>query len=276
MKRLYKQDDWKKTWKDYYRYDLLEVYGEIRKNLGYSYAYENRRDNILSFIQTISKPGEEILDVAGAAGNITLKLAEMGYNVTWNDMYPDLAEYVEMKREKGVVRYKQGNIMDVQFEQLFDVILAAEIIEHVAHPDEFIAYLSTLLKPGGHLILSTPLGSYFKNGLPKFTEFKNPQIFESKQFKPNADGHIFLLHLDEIPIIIKKTGLEIIRMKYYTNPLTNGHIKLSILLKVLPKKMVFAMERFSQRLPEFIGRKIHTNFSMLLQKNNNPQRSNLN
>lgn len=276
MKRVYKQDDWKKTWKDYYRYDLLEVYGEKGKYPGYVYAYENRRDATISLIKSVAKEGDEILDVAGASGNITLKLAEMGYRVTWNDMYPNLAEYVEMKREKGIVTYKEGNILEVKFDQLFDVILAAEIIEHVAHPDEFLAYLSTLLKPGGHIVLSTPLGSYFKNSLPKFSEFKNPQIFESKQFNPNADGHIFLLHLDEIPLLTKKSGLEIVSLKYYTNPLTNGHIKLNKLLFLLPKKVVFAIEKFSQKLPEFIGRKIHTNFSMLLQKSNSAQGTNLN
>ncbi len=275
MKRVYKQDDWKKTWKDYYRYDLMEVYGEKGKYPGYVYAYENRRDATISLIKSVAKEGDEILDVAGASGNITLKLAEMGYRVTWNDMYPNLAEYVEMKREKGIVTYKEGNILEVKFDQLFDVILAAEIIEHVAHPDEFLEFLSTLVKPGGYIVLSTPLGSYFKNRLPRFSEFKNPEIFESKQFQPNSNGHIFLLHLDEIPLLTKKSGLEIISMKYYTNPLTNGHMKLNMLLRLIPKKLVFAMERFSQKLPAAIGRKIHNNFSMLLQKSNTAQQTNL-
>ncbi len=37
----------------------------------------------------------------------------------------------------------------------FDVVLAMEIVEHVASPQEFIASLQKLLKPGGLLIMST-------------------------------------------------------------------------------------------------------------------------
>lgn len=260
MKRVFKEDHWKKAWKDFYRNDLREVYGETGKNRGYVYAYENRRDNALSLVNSVSKAGDKILDVAGGSGNFALKMAELGYHVTWNDMYPDLAEYVEMKREKGVIEYKPGNILDVRFDYLFDLVLATEIIEHAAHPDEFLLYLSTLVKPGGHVILSTPLGSYFKNRLPKFSEFKNPEIFESTQFKPNSNGHIFLLHLDEIQLLTKKSGLEIVSMKYYTNPLTHGHIKLNSLLKVLPKKFVFFVEKNTQKLPHFIGKKFMTIF----------------
>ncbi len=267
MKRIYKQDDWKKTWKDIYRYDLIEVYDHIGKDRGYIYSYQNRRNHVLSLINSIANPGDKILDVAGASGNFTLKLAEMGYEVTWNDMFPDLAEYVEMKREKGIVKYKPGNVFELEFENLFDVILATEIIEHVAHPDEFLRHLATLVKPGGHIVLSTPLGSYFQNTrLPKFSEFKNPEIFESKQFKPNSNGHIFLLHVDEIPKLAEQAGLELISAKYYTNPLTHGHMKMNLLLKILPKKLVFGIEKITQKLPLFIGKRIHDNFCILLKK----------
>jgi 2-polyprenyl-6-hydroxyphenyl methylase/3-demethylubiquinone-9 3-methyltransferase len=55
-------------------------------------------------------------------------------------------------------------------------------------------------------------------------------------------------------------------MKYYTNPLTHGHIKLKLLLKILPKKMVFGIKKFTQKLPAYVGKKIHDNFSILLKK----------
>ena len=38
-------------------------------------------------------------------------------------------------------------------------------------------------------------------------------------------------------------------MEYFVNPLTNGHMKTSQLLRVLPKSVVRAIERRSQRLP---------------------------
>jgi 2-polyprenyl-3-methyl-5-hydroxy-6-metoxy-1,4-benzoquinol methylase len=137
----------------------------------------------------------------------------------------------------------------------------------LAHPDEFLVNLSKLLKPNGFIVLSTPLGSYFKNNLPKFTEYRgNLSELEKIQFKPNSDGHIFLLHMDEIALLADKADLKIVKMKYYTNTLTNGHMKLNKLLTILPKKVVFAIERFTQKMPKFIGKRIHTNVAVLLQK----------
>jgi len=266
MKRIYIENSWNESWKYCYQYDLLEIYGEVKKDLGYAYAYELRKQHTLSLIKRVTKKGDRILDVAGAQGNFTLLLTELGYNVTWNDIRTDLADYVEMKKDVGNISYKPGNAFDIKFDELFDVVLATEIIEHVAHPDDFLVKLSNLVKPGGHIVISTPLGSYFKNKLPKFSKFNNASVFESMQFGPNADNHIFLLHLDEIPPLAKKAGLEVAAVEYYTNPLTFGHLKLSFLLKMLPQKAVFGIEAFTQKLPKFIGKRIHNNFAALFKK----------
>lgn len=266
MKRVQLADYWKDSWKYSYPYDLLEIYGEAHRNLGYSYAYENRRKNTLSLVESVLKKGDTILDVAAAQGNFSLTLAEMGYRVTWNDIREELVGYVKMKHESGDIDYKPGNVFEVQFDQFFDLVLATEIIEHVAHPDEFLSNLANLVRPGGHIVISTPLGSYFKNKLPKFSEFSDPSVFESKQFGPNADDHIFLLHSDEIESMAREVGLTVISITHYTNPLTGGHIKLNQLLKILPKNIVFNIESLTQKLPDLIGKRIHCGFSILLRK----------
>lgn len=38
----------------------------------------------------------------------------------------------------------------------FDTILCTEVLEHTRHPFQVLTELARLLKPGGHLILSTP------------------------------------------------------------------------------------------------------------------------
>ncbi|OCX53846.1 hypothetical protein BEL04_06055 [Mucilaginibacter sp. PPCGB 2223] len=266
MKRLLPDDSWKPSWWYSYPYDLMEIYGDTRENPGYVYAYRMRRDSTISLIKSIAKPGDHILDVAASQGNFTLTLAELGYNVTWNDIREDLAGYVELKRETGNITYRPGNAFDLKFDRLFDVVLATEIIEHVAHPDEFLAKLATLVKPGGYVVISTPLGSYFKNDLPKFSDVADPSVFESKQFGPHSEDHIFLLHMDEIATLAKKAGLEVMGMKYNTNFFTGGYSKLRPMLKWMPKTLILALERFTQALPQSIGKRIHTNFAVLLKK----------
>jgi 2-polyprenyl-3-methyl-5-hydroxy-6-metoxy-1,4-benzoquinol methylase len=255
MKRVHPQPNWPESWKYSYPYDLEEVYGEI-KNLGYAYAYDNRRRQTLRLLAKVLKPGARILDVAAAQGNFSLALAEMGYEVTWNDLQVELADYVRLKHEYGMVYFAPGNVFELNFSTLFDAVLITEIIEHVAHPDEFLAKIARLVKPGGHIVMTTPNGAYIRNKLPKFSDCPDPRIYESVQFKPNSDGHIFLLHPEEVQTLALRAGLEVEEIALFTNPLTNGHMKMEHLLQVLPIGVVKGIEKAGQKLPLAIRRKL--------------------
>ncbi len=160
MKRVYLDDSWPDSWKYSYPYDLEEVYGES-KNLGYTYAYSNRRRHALRLVTEVVAPGARILDIAAAQGNFSLALAEMGYKVTWNDLRGELADYVRLKHERGDVEFAPGNAFDLTFPVLFDAVLITEVIEHVAHPDQFLANTARLVRPGGHIVMTTPNGAHF-------------------------------------------------------------------------------------------------------------------
>jgi 2-polyprenyl-3-methyl-5-hydroxy-6-metoxy-1,4-benzoquinol methylase len=255
MKRVYIQENWPDSWKYSYPYDLQEVYGEIA-NRGYVYAYNNRQERTLRLVSEVLAPGARILDVAAAQGNFSLKLAEMGYNVTWNDLREDLAGYVKIKHERGEIHFAPGNAFELNFPSPFDAVLITEIIEHVAHPDAFLAKTAQLVKPGGYIIMTTPNGAYFKNALPKFSECEDPSVYEKQQFKPNSDGHIFLLHPEEIQPLAARAGLEVEKIALFINPLTNGHIKMEPLLRVLPRGIVNTIEGATQYLPGVLRRKL--------------------
>src|ERR1700719_1095129 len=248
MKRVQPQPEWPQSWRESYLYDQNEIYGEI-SHYGYAYAYENRRRETLRLLTKVLSPGARVLDVAAAQGNFSLALAELGFDVTWNDLRAELAEYVRLKHERGKIGYAAGNAFELSFPSLFDAVLITEIIEHVAHPDDFLAKAAALVRPGGYIIMTTPNGGYFKNRLPKFSECADPRVFESTQLKPNADGHIFLLHADEIEPLAKRAGLSVEKIVLFTNPLTAGHVKTESLLKILPRGIVRAAERFTEFLP---------------------------
>src|SRR5437764_3249812 len=255
MKRVQPAESWPKTWQESYSYDLDEVYGEI-SNYGYAYAYQNRRRRTLRLLTEVLEPGARILDIAAAQGNFSLALAELGFDVTWNDLRADLADYVRLKYERGQLRFAPGNAFELHFPSLFDAVLITEIIEHVAHPDDFLAKAAALVRPGGYIVMTTPNGGYFKNRLPKFSECANPAVYESVQFKPNADGHIFLLHVDEIEPMARRAGLWVDRISLFTNLLTAGHVKTEALLRVTPKALVNTFETATQMLPVFLKKKL--------------------
>ena len=192
-------------------------------------------------------------------------MAELGYDVTWNDLRADLAGYVQAKHESGNIVFAPGNAFELKFPSRFDAILIAEVIEHVAHPDEFLKNTARLVKPGGYILMTTPNGKYFKNNLPKFSDCPDSSVFEDIQFQANSDGHIFLLHEDEVRSFAKNTGLLIEDLTLINNPLTNGHVKLGGLLKILPKDFVLQLEGFSQRFHKVFASRLLTQMIVLFQ-----------
>lgn len=255
MRRVYPASSWPQSWKTSYSFDCEEVYGEPR-NRGYSYAYTNRRRHTVALLTEAAERGSSILDIAAAQGNFSLAFAELGYRVTWNDLREELADYTRLKYESGDLSYAPGNAFALSFPELFDVVLITEIIEHVAHPDQFLSKVAQLVKPGGYVIMTTPNGEYLKNPLPKFSDCRDPSVFEAGQFKPDADGHIFLLHRDELEPLAVQAGLCVDKVSLFTNPLTNGHMKMEALLRVLPKSTVDAVEVATQRLPEWLASRL--------------------
>jgi 2-polyprenyl-3-methyl-5-hydroxy-6-metoxy-1,4-benzoquinol methylase len=255
MKRLPFDPSWQESVKISHHYDEVEVWGS-KSNLGYSYAYEDRFHIAIDLVTKAASPPALILDLAAAQGNFTLHLAELGYRVIWNDLRDELADYVRQKYEFGHVDYKSGNIFDLPLEMIgkFDVILATEVIEHVAHPDDFLHKLASLLKKDGTIVLTTPNGGYFRNRLPRFSECPDPSVYESVQFKPNSDGHIFLLHPEELTLLADKAGLEVKELILFTNPLTNGHLKTQRFLRILPKWVVGLNENLTKKLPLSVKR----------------------
>jgi 2-polyprenyl-6-hydroxyphenyl methylase/3-demethylubiquinone-9 3-methyltransferase len=272
MKRVELNPDWPQSWKDSYFYDQSEIYGEI-SHYGYAYAYENRRRETLRLLTEVLAPGARVLDIAAAQGNFSLALAELGFDVTWNDLRAELADYVRLKHERGRIQFAAGNAFELQFPSLFDAVLITEIIEHVAHPDEFLAKAAALVRPGGYIVMTTPNGGYFRNPLPKFSECADPAAFESVQFKPNADGHIFLLHLDEIEPLATRAGLEVEKIALFTNPLTAGHVKTEPLLKILPRRIVEWAESASRRLPSALKSKALVQMGVRLRKSSSSSTS---
>ena len=120
-------------------------------------------------------PGARILDVAAAQGNFSIPLAEMGYEVTWNDMRAELAGYVRLKQEFGTIHFAPGDAFNIDLPLPFDGVLITEVIEHTAHPDRLLARAAQLVRPGGYVVMThSQNGAYFRNKLPKFTHSARP------------------------------------------------------------------------------------------------------
>jgi len=253
------QPDWPDSWRAVCHFDKIEVLRQTsRMSKGHALAYNVRLNKVLEMIAGAVPGSARILDLAAAQGTYSLALAEKGYNVVWNDLRAELEGYVRLKHESGAISYLPGNVFDLADEASFDAVVIAEIIEHVAHPDEFLSKVAKMVKPGGVIVMTTPNGAYCLNSLPKFSDCADPSQFEANQFKPDGDGHIFLIHPDEVYRLGEKAGLLVEQHLLFTNLLTAGHRKTSYILALLPWNLAMMQEKASQGL---LGRLLPSAFA---------------
>lgn len=102
--------------------------------------------------------GLRILDIGCGGGLISEPMARLGASVTGADAAPTNISVASLHAEQqGVaIDYRATTAEALLDEGLrFDVVLALEIVEHVADPAAFIQTCHDLLRPGGVLILST-------------------------------------------------------------------------------------------------------------------------
>ena len=257
---------WPDNWKGSYFHDLHSVWPGPSER-GYRVAYRHRFARAIDYVIEGAPRGGRVLDLAAGQGNFSIVLAKLGYRVTWNDLREDLQGYVRLKTDLPL-EFRPGNLFELPRESvgLFDAIVATEIIEHVAHPDDFLRQVAEFLVPGGSIVLTTPNGAYMRNTLPRFSDFPDPSVFESSQFKPDGDGHIFLLYPDEMITLANRAGLAVERREFFNNPLTSGHLKTRHVLPMLGEGLVDSIEAAGQKLPGAIAQRIHLHTAALLKK----------
>lgn len=99
-----------------------------------------------------------LIDIGCGGGLIAEPMARLGMQVTGIDASEkNIAVASLHAQQSGLdIRYQATTAEDVaKSEQTFDIVLALEIVEHVADVDLFLRSVTSLVKPGGLLIMST-------------------------------------------------------------------------------------------------------------------------
>lgn len=129
--------------------------------------------------------------------------------------------YLKKRHEKiySVGLEKSDFIIDLNKDKwdisgTYDTVLAAEIIEHIQNPTQFLKNCSKLLKKGGRMIVATPNAT-------SLIYLKNPKWCVNYVRKYNEDNsHIHTFTSGMISYLIEREGIKNIEYEYL-----NGYIR---------------------------------------------------
>jgi ubiquinone/menaquinone biosynthesis C-methylase UbiE len=126
------------------------------------------------------KPGLKILDVGAENSFMPIYLASHGAEVwvvdKWLGSYGEEFEANVLQRcinntfslnvkGNGHVHYQNQDATQLNFpDNHFDYVLCVSVIEHIIEDSLALQAMSRVLKPGGRLILTTPVGPHFQQG----------------------------------------------------------------------------------------------------------------
>lgn len=240
-----------------------------------SYLAYGRMRAMLTLLEASALKPKTVLEIAAGDAALSACLAKAGCTTVANDLRAEnLSSAVANFSNAESIRCLPGNLFDLAPEQIgrFELVIACEIIEHVAHTVEFLSQLKRLTAPRGRILITTPNGAYFGNKLPTHSQIKDFNALEKDQFKPDADGHLFLITPRELHDLAHQAGLEVERMILWGTPAVTGHTGFAMLSGPAACWGWYQLERFSQNLPASFRAKACFNISAVLAMPATPAR----
>jgi|ERR1700722_11387284 len=151
---------------------------------------EMAKDHYYRYIFAVEAIGDNkaVLDAACGSGYGSMMLAEKAKSVMGVDVSAHAIDFAKKQYKKDGLTFQvvDFNKKFPLADNLFDVIVSFETIEHLYGQDNMLSEFRRVLKPGGTLFISTPDNNLGSGGLPS----SNP--FHVKELK--KDEFLELLH----------------------------------------------------------------------------------
>jgi 2-polyprenyl-3-methyl-5-hydroxy-6-metoxy-1,4-benzoquinol methylase len=143
--------------KDVVRYRLGKMgfssgdIGSVDAEYGLKDSETSSHGRILSFLGDL--PPTKVLDLGCSSGLLAERIRGMGHRVTGVDReaFPETLERVD--------EFAEGDLEDgipAAAGSGFDVVIAADVLEHLRRPERLLEDIKRVLNPGGRLVVSVP------------------------------------------------------------------------------------------------------------------------
>lgn len=180
------------------------------------YSFVNTRKNIVvrakewldrRFFRKMLRnlPGNQInvLDVGGGTGWILDVLKNADERIAHTQVV-DIDEHAGEIAIRNGHAYFQGSMEAFNTEKKFNLILMLNLVEHVADPLAILQKASTLLQPGGQIVIKTP----------------NTRSLDARVFRRSYWGglhcprHWIIFSENSFRIMLGSTNLEVLKLAY--------------------------------------------------------------
>ncbi|MGL1902894.1 MAG: class I SAM-dependent methyltransferase [Fibrobacterales bacterium] len=161
----------------------------------------------LNYLQETKRVNGKILDIACGPGFGIKMLSGRGYSLVGADYDKKTIEDCTNFYDLEDTEFVTEDVTNITYDDnVFDVVLSMETLEHVRDPKKMLSEIQRVLKPNGLLILSTPQNSY--SGKPicpeHIYEYSLQELTEMMELYFNIEKVIGLkagtIYFDEDPI----------------------------------------------------------------------------
>jgi 2-polyprenyl-6-hydroxyphenyl methylase/3-demethylubiquinone-9 3-methyltransferase len=227
-----------------YKHDLLELHNPQKSAPSYL-SYTSRLYFILKKVKMYVSKGSRILDNGCAQANISLLLAEDGYNTVAIDRCQNFLNYSRLKYEKGRINWCCADALWLPFKDcVFNSIILGELLEHNIPAQKILLESKRVLKNNGYLFISTPNAQFITFKYPTFSRFKSHSNIAC------FNKHQFLFTRDELLKVLKETGYKIKCHCFLNTPWFTGSLKFRYFTGFIPSPL----RTIFDKLTSIIGR----------------------
>lgn len=179
---------------------ITKYYNEVRTDYGMNSL---RRKKILNLAGQLT--GKRILDLGCASGYLAKELKQSDNFIAGIDISNKYEDQLKAELDYfAVVNVEIDQWPQDFFENKFDLIICAEILEHLFDQDGFLIKLKQILSPGGEIIISTPNFLIWNNRIRMFLgQYSEKEIFFDS-------GHIHLLSYNGLLEKLQQTGFKVV------------------------------------------------------------------
>jgi 2-polyprenyl-3-methyl-5-hydroxy-6-metoxy-1,4-benzoquinol methylase len=211
----------------YYNSDLKEF-----ENKFFLESFENRIPIFTRRIEEISKflnKSDNLLDVGSAIGIFIESNKRLGdlFQITACDLNKSSCNFLKEKYPN--IEVLNENIYELsKSDESFAGVSLWDTVEHLTEPKSFLAKIRKLLRPGGYFFFSTPNTNSF--------EWK---IMGKNHVQLLPPGHVNLYNTDNIQILLKNNGFELVEIKTL-----NASLDISYVKKMYQNQKISSFEKF--------------------------------